>query len=139
MTTVTTILSDRYFLSQVAKRTLVFAASTITEIIRVEKSKILVLPFYSEMVSGVINYQGYILPLVSAHSILQEDAPIGRELLTAIRLQTEDGNVGVIVDRALGSTTKQQLPAALFQYHQDNDLVLMTKQLIPSAIWQPQQ
>lgn len=139
MTIIATSLADRYFLAQVAKLTLVFAASTITEIIRVEKSKILVLPFYSEMVSGVINHKGYLLPLVSAHSILQEDAPVGRELLTAIRLQMEDGNVGVIIDRALGSTTKQQLPAALFKNHQDNDLVLMTTQLIPSEIWQPQQ
>jgi chemotaxis signal transduction protein len=139
MTTNTTILADRYLLAQVANFTLVFAASTVAEIIRIEKGKVLILPFYSTMVSGLVNHNGNLLPLVSAHSILQEAAPVSRELLTAIRLQPEHGNTGIVVDRALGSSTKQQLPSALFENNRAEDLILMTPQLLPSHIWQPQQ
>jgi chemotaxis signal transduction protein len=139
MTTNTTILADRYLLAQVANLTLVFAASTVAEIIRIERGKVLILPFYSTMVSGLVNHNGNLLPLVSAHSILQEAAPVGRELLTAIRLQPEHGNAGIVVDRALGSSTKQQLPSALFENNRAEDLILMTPQLLPSHIWQPQQ
>jgi chemotaxis signal transduction protein len=133
------VLRDRYLLTQVADLTLVFAAASVTEIIRIEKSKILTLPCYSFQVAGVVNHNGQLIPLVSAHSLLQQIPTRNQEIWTVIRLQADDGNIGIIIDRAIGNTTKKQLPTPLFTDRRVDSLVLMTPQLIPSKIWQPQQ
>jgi chemotaxis signal transduction protein len=133
------VLRDRYLLTQVADLTLVFAAATVAEIIRVEKSKILTLPFYSVQVAGVVNHNGQLIPLLSAHSLLQQAPTRNQEIWTVIRLQSDEGHIGIVIDRAIGSTTKKQLPPALFTDRQVDSLVLMTTQLLPSNIWQPQQ
>jgi chemotaxis signal transduction protein len=133
------VLRDRYLLTQVADLTLVFAAATVTEIIRVEKSKILALPFYSVQVAGVVNHNGQLIPLLSAHSLLQQVPTRNQEIWTVIRLQADEGNIGIVIDRAIGSTTKKQLPPPLFTDRKVDSLVLMTSQLLPSKIWQPQQ
>jgi chemotaxis protein histidine kinase CheA len=139
MTITTTGLADRYLLTQVANLTLVFAAATVAEIIRVESNKVLVLPFYGVHVAGVVNQNGQLLPLVSAHSILRQAPARKQEIWTAVRLQADEGNIGIVIDRAIGSTTKKQLPPPLFTDRQVDSLVLMTAQLIPTNIWQPQQ
>ncbi len=133
------VLRDRYLLTQVADLTLVFAAATVAEIIRVEKSKILTLPFYSVQVAGVVNHNGQLIPLISAHSLLQQVPTRNQEIWTVIRLQSDDGNIGIVVDRAIGSTTKKQLPPPLFTDRKVDSLVLMTSQLLPTKIWHPQQ
>jgi chemotaxis signal transduction protein len=132
-------LLNRYLLTQVADLTLVFAAATVAEIIRIEKSKVLTLPFYSLQVAGVVNHNGQLLPLISAHALLQQVSARSHDIWTAIRLQSAEGNIGIVIDRAIGSTTQQQLPPALFTDRQVDSLVLMTSQLLPSKIWQPQQ
>jgi chemotaxis signal transduction protein len=132
-------LLNRYLLTQVADLTLVFAATTVAEIIRIEKSKVLTLPFYSAQVAGVVNHNGQLLPLISAHSLLQQVSGRNQDIWTAIRLQSEEGYIGIVIDRAIGNTTKQQLPPALFTDRQVDSLVLMTSQLLPPKIWQPQQ
>lgn len=137
-TATTTSLAERYLLTQVADLTLVFAAATVAEIIRIEKSKVLPLPCYSTQLAGIVNHNGQLLPLISAHSLLQQDPVRNQEIWTVIRLQTDDGNVGIVIDRAIGNTTKKQLPAPLFTDRRVDSLVLMTSQLIPSKIWQPQ-
>jgi chemotaxis signal transduction protein len=139
MTITATSLADRYLLTQVADLTLVFAAANVTEIIRVEKSKILTLPFYSFQVAGLVNHNGQLIPLLSAHSLLQQVPTRNQEIWTVIRLQADEGHIGIVIDRAIGSTTKKQLPPPLFTDHRVDSLVLMTAQLLPSNIWQPQQ
>jgi chemotaxis signal transduction protein len=122
-------LAERYLMTQVGTLQLVFAAAQVTEIIRVEKSKILGFPFYSTLISGIVNHNGSLLPLVSGHI-----------LITAIRLRYANSDIAIIVDRALGSTNKKQLPPKLFgDKGQDGDLVLMNPQLLPAETWLPQQ
>jgi chemotaxis signal transduction protein len=139
MTVTATSLTDRYLLAQVADLTLVFAATMVAEIIRIERSKVLNLPFYDSQVAGIINHNGQLLPLISAHSLLQQASPRSQEIWTVMRLQLEDSHIGITVDRAIGNSTKAQLPPQLLVEHQVDAWVLMTPQLLPAQIWQPQQ
>jgi chemotaxis signal transduction protein len=133
-------LAERYLMTQVGTLQLVFAAAQVTEIIRVEKSKILGFPFYSTLILGIVNHNGSLLPLVSGHTLLQQEKSTAQELITAIRLRYANSDIAIIVDRALGSTNKKQLPPKLFgDKGQDGDLILMNPQLLPPETWLPQQ
>jgi hypothetical protein len=72
--------------------------------------------------------------------LLQQEKSTTQELITAIRLRYANSDIAIIVDRALGSTNKKQLPPKLFgDKGQDGDLVLMNPQLLPAETWLPHQ
>jgi chemotaxis signal transduction protein len=138
-TLVSSSLAERYLMTQVGDLKLVFAATQVTEIVRIEKSKILGLPFYSTLILGIINHNGHLMPLISAHTLLQQEKSTSQELLTAIRLKYASNDIGIVVDRALGSTTKKHLSAKLFSEEgRDGSSIMMNSQLISPEVWQPQ-
>ncbi len=82
---------------------------------------------------------GCLMPLISASGLLQQEQLTSPELLTVIRLKYSSNDVGIVVDRTLGSITKHQLPPDLSNSQgSDSTWVMMSSQLIPSEIWQPQ-
>ena len=129
-------LQSRYILTQVGQQQLVFPSRWVGEILLIDRSQILNLPFYDRALLGIVHHNGNIVPLLSAHSLLVETvsqnarfkAP--RETLTAIQLNlTANGlaGVGIVVDQVIGSLTPEQLTEQrLFQLSD-----------IPSQIWQP--
>lgn len=136
-------LVDRFILTQVAQSTLVFPAAWVAEIIRIDRSQILDLPFYNSLLIGIINYQSQVIPLIAAARFLETLQPfVSKERLIIIRLNQAAGelaNIGVIVDRAIGASTRNELPCELFE--QSNiaaKMLLMCPELIPSNLWQPQ-
>jgi chemotaxis signal transduction protein len=138
-----TLLADRYILTQVERLTLVFPAVWVAEIIRLDRSQILDLPFYAPLLLGVVNHNAQITPLIAAARLLETSAPFNlQERLMVIRLNEAAGkiaNVGIVVDRAIGSSTRQELPPDLFASSTINaELVLMRHELIPADLWQPQ-
>jgi chemotaxis signal transduction protein len=138
-----TLLADRYILTQVERLTLVFPAVWVAEIIRLDRSQILDLPFYDPLLIGIINHDARITPLIAAARLMETSEAFSlKERLMVVRLNETAGklaNIGIVVDRAIGGSTRQELPPELFDPSQiTTETVLMCPELIPSNLWQPQ-
>ena len=135
-----TALVDRFILTQVERQTLVFPATWVAEILRIEKSQILDLPFYDSLLVGVANHNSQIIPLIIGARLLKLEHSLPERLIV-VRLNenaTRLENVGIIVDRAIGSSTRDQLPSELFITNDADDMVMMRSLLVPIRLWQPQ-
>jgi chemotaxis signal transduction protein len=136
-----TLLADRFILTEVERFTLVFPAVWVAEIFRIDRSQILDLPFYDSLMMGIVHHNGQIIPLVAASRLLKVDKFVGRERLVVIKLDRTAGklaNIGVIVDRAIGTSNRQDLPPELFIDSTTIDQMLMIHpDLIPTDLWQP--
>ncbi len=135
-----TSLTDRFILTQVERQTLVFPATWVAEIMRIEKSQILDLPFYDPLLLGIANYNGQITPLIVGARLLQLEHSLSERLIVVRLNETANrlGNVGIIVDRAIGSITSDDLPPELFTANSAEAMVMMRSQLVPTSLWQPQ-
>lgn len=143
-----TTLAERYILTQVGPETLIFPAVWVAEIVRIERSQILELPFYDPLVIGIVHHNASVMPLVSAYQLLQQEQPILRELLMVLRLSDVTGslaNLGLVIDRALGSSSRAELPPALFAASAASDdkpsadrMALLNPDWFSPQRWQPQ-
>ncbi|MGQ9865970.1 MAG: chemotaxis protein CheW [Pseudanabaenaceae cyanobacterium] len=129
----------RLVLVTLGEQTLAFADTLVAEILLVERSYILPLPFYGSPVLGVINHQGGGVPLVSLRRALDDPAAILPEKLTVVRL-TELApaglaGMGVVVDRLVGSVAREEWPPLATATYVLAESVLA--QLKPS-LWVPQ-
>jgi hypothetical protein len=134
-------LADRFILTQVADLTLVFPATWVAEIVRIDRSQIMDLPFYDPLLVGIANYNGRVTPLIAAARLLEVGKLSVPERSIVVRLnETADrlGNVGFIVDRAIGNTTRAELPPEIFTTERSGSLVMMHSNLVPTNLWQPQ-
>lgn len=142
----TTTLLARYILTQVDQYTLVFPAAWVTEIVRIERSQVLELPFYAPLLLGIVHQNGVIVPLVATHRLLQREQATLRETFTIVRLSSTTGhfaNVGLVIDRALGMSSRSELPPALFESSTaieaaPGSMVLINLEWLPPTLWQPQ-
>ena len=117
-----------------------FPATWIAEIIRIDRSQILDLPFYDPILTGIIHYNGQITPLIASARLLEVAPRSLPERLVVMRLDRgAEGlqNVGLIVDRAIGSTTQSELPSELFSSNRSGSTIMMESSLVPSNLWQP--
>lgn len=148
--------ADRYILTQVGAKQLVFPADWVTEILLLERSQILMLPFYDPMLLGVVHHHGQLMPLVSMWQVLENTAAPTRELLSVVQLSVAAdrlAGVGIVVDRALDNRLRQQLPDALFASQakapparpleqppkeSSQPMQLFRPELLPDRLWQPQ-
>ncbi len=137
------VLTDRFVLTEVDKFTLVFPAVWVTDILRIDRSQILDLPFYNPLIVGIINHNGQITPLIATARTLKVKSFSLPEKLLVVRLNQVAGtlaNIGFIIDRAIASSTRDKLPTNLFTAMPTtaSEMVLMCPELIPAEIWQPQ-
>jgi chemotaxis signal transduction protein len=136
-----TTLADRFILTGVAHLTLVFPAVWVAEILRIERSQILDLPFYNPLLVGIVNHGGLVTPLIAATRLLDVDSSTLPERLLVVRLDRTAGNlanVGIIVDRAIGSSNRDELPPSLFESGSDDtQMRLISPETIPPDLWQP--
>ncbi|ABW26144.1 chemotaxis protein CheW [Acaryochloris marina] len=139
-------IKERYILTQVGAWVLIFPARWVAEIFRIQRSQILDLPFYQSPLSGVTHHNSQIIPLASAHQVLQTQENTLRETVTVLQLNRKAErltNMGIIVDRTLGSASKEQLsPSVLTSqalYPQGTDSqVLFQPDWFPPDLWHPQ-
>lgn len=137
-------LSDRFILAQVTPLTLVIPAVWVAEVFRAERSQILPLPFYGPLLAGIIHQGGRVLPLVSAHQLLNAQSNLLGENLLVIKLGDAAGTlaqVGLIVDRTLSTQTRAHLPASVFatpfQANHHQTMILLRPELVSPEVWQP--
>ena len=130
-----TALVDRYLLTEVGKYTLVFQANWVIEILQVDQSKVLKIPYYSPAILGIANYHNIFLTLVAGSQFLSEVQPVRTDHFTVVRLGgtiKSWQNTGVVIDRVLGYVVKKDLPTT-----QQDLFVLANSQLLPNHLWQP--
>ena len=135
-------LCDRFLLTQVGQTILVLPSVWVAEIVRIERAQVLKLPFYSSRIAGIVHHSGSLVPLVSTHRLLQNEAPGLRDLFLMVRLSSAAGslaNIGLTLDSALGSKTRSELPPELFQSPQVTNAatVLLSQDWFPCDLWQP--
>lgn len=138
----------RCILTQIGEQKISFPSQWVAEIMLIERSQILNIPFYDSRLLGMVHHQGNIIPLVT----LQLANPVSQERLIqrqriqdkliAIRLSSsvsELSGVGLIVDQVIGSISQEQL--LLNQQpttESSNDSIEMFQpERIPQVIWQP--
>ncbi len=130
-----TALIDRYLLTEVGKYTLVFPANWVSEVLQVDQNKVLQIPHYASAILGVANHHNNFLTLVAGWQFLPETQPSRIDRFTVVRLgatMKNWQNIGVVIDRVLGSMVKKDFPAI------PKDLfVLANSQLLPNYLWQP--
>jgi chemotaxis signal transduction protein len=142
-TTPQTSLADRFITTQVERFTLVFPAVWVAEILRIDRTQILDLPFYGSPLLGIINHKAQSTPLIAIAKLLDPQAvEKSSERVMVVKLNAAAGvlaHVGIVVDRAIGSNTSQELPTAIFESPTTTaTTLLMRPELIPATIWQPQ-
>ncbi|OIP68776.1 MAG: hypothetical protein AUK48_15225 [Oscillatoriales cyanobacterium CG2_30_44_21] len=108
---------NRYIVAKSGERTITFPDVLVSEIMIIERTSILPLPFYKPAIIGVIHHQANIIPLLLLQLILGEQKALLTESLTLIRLSgvvndlnTQLGDkhlagIGVVIDRVVGSLT----------------------------------
>jgi chemotaxis signal transduction protein len=124
-------LENRFILTQSAKFTLAIPAAWVNEILRVERSRILHLPFYRELVLGITHHAGSVLPLISTALLLNQQHTNLKDVSTVIGLgakAAELNGMGLVVDRVLQSAAQSELPA---------DAVILDVQMFKPDLWQP--
>jgi hypothetical protein len=115
----------------------------VVEIFRAERSQILALPFYSPLLLGITHHGGRVLPLLSTHCLLNAPSPTLRENTMVVKLSDQAGalaQVGLVIDRPLGSQTRAELPTTVFvddAQTSDPSLVLLRPELMSVDLWQP--
>jgi hypothetical protein len=98
--------SIQYVLTRIGSRKLAFAAVWVSEIVPVERSQILSLPFYDAQLLGLFHHQGTLIPLIAA-----TDYPGFQERWAAICLSSAAGDwagAAVAVEQVLGGATETQ-------------------------------
>jgi hypothetical protein len=138
---------NRYILTQVGNQQIAFPSQWVVEIMLIEQSQILNLPFYDSRLLGVVHHQSSIIPLV----ILQSPHPSDtkrliqrqriQETLTAIRLSqavSTLSGVGLIVDRVIGSIAQEQLSLNVQKATESSNpqIEVFQPERIPQSIWQ---
>lgn len=135
-TSTPTALADRYLLTEVGQYTLVFPATWISEILRIERCKVLQMPHYAPEILGIAHYQNAFLTLVAGWRFLPESQSSRADQFTVVRIGANVSrwqNVGITVDRVLGSTGKEHFPPKA----QQDFFVVATTKFLPPNLWQP--
>lgn len=137
-------VSDRYILTHAGTQQLAFPAQWVAEILLVERSQILVLPFYDPMLLGVIHHHGQIVPLVSIWQALAGAVAPTRETLCIVQLSQDAGRlsgIGIVVDRASDTCMRDALsnPDALQPEALSREPIqFFQPQLVSDYLWKPQ-
>jgi CheW-like domain len=149
--TTQTVLADRFILTGVdspqerlrQQFTLVFPAVWVAEIVRIDRDQILDLPFYDPLLTGIIHHDGQIVPLIAAARLLKVEKFALRERLIVVKLNQAFGNlanIGLVVDRVIGTSNREELDPELFTTPiTASEMLMMRPDLIPTDLWQPRQ
>ncbi len=140
LTNATTVIPETQhstdILTRCAGQILCFPAVWVMDILVVERSKILRLPFYPEALLGVVHYQAKVVPLVTLNRSVSDGSRFTQSSLMAVRLAATTGplqGVAVVVEQLLGHASEADIgdPSELGKA---NRFQLSD---IPSDLWQP--
>ena len=126
------ILQERYLIALLEDQKIAFPSRLVRDILIIERSQLLVLPFYDPACLGVVYDRDEIIPLVSTKKILGiTENKLLQSTLTAVRLNSSAehlAGVALTVDRMEKSVGADELSRE--RKFQLTD--------IPPKIWKPQ-
>ena len=127
------VLENQYILTQVGMQRIAFPAMSVAGILLIERSRILTLPFYDEVILGIAHHQGQLVTLVTFQQLLEGTPSHSREVFNAIQLGNQSGapSLGLIVDRLLGNCGEEQVSTS-------DDIERFQPDLLKPELWQPQ-
>jgi len=104
---------SRYVLAYLGTMSLVFPDVFVSEIMIVERSELMTIPFFNSSILGLVHQQGVIVTLVSLRQAFLGAAnrALIPEKMTVVRLSDEleaFAGAGLVVDRVTGSISSEQ-------------------------------
>lgn len=138
---------ERYILTRIDQQLIAFPPAWVAEIVVVERSRILNLPFYDSTVLGVIHHRGSIIPLISLQSQENKEDPLVKryrtqETLTVVRLSSSAeqlAGVGLVVEQVFGSASATQVSGDQPSIQELNQsFTMFCPENISPSIWQAQ-
>lgn len=134
---------QRIILTQVGSEVVTFPSEWVGEILTLDRTRILPLPFYSPSLVGVVHDQGQVFPLISLALLIGGISPT-QEQLNVIRLHQrvpDLGGAGLIVDRILGAEASDAEEITASDPSSSLDAHLPRKPfewgMIPTSLWMP--
>ncbi len=128
------LLQNRYIIAVIKEQKIAFLSQLVSETIAIERRKILTLPMYDRSLIGIVHDRGDIIPLIAWDSDVETIAKhLAKETLIAIRLSHLAGDlqgVGLLVDRAIGTLSQEQVEAP------ESQIKIWELQNIPQHTWQ---
>jgi chemotaxis signal transduction protein len=123
----------RYILAGLGERVLYIPDAYVSEVVMVDRTYVLPMPFYHTAVLGVAPHQGSLLPLLLLRRALGDTNALVPETLVVVFLSVSAPLAGaaLVVDRVLGSVS--QMPEQPEAVSMDE----VCAQL-PKLLWQPQ-
>jgi len=138
-------LQDRQILTQIGDRRLAFPSSWVAEILLIERSQILNLPFYDPVILGIVHHHGQIIPLIAIQRVFEGTVKALRETVSVVQLSLATGDlagVGIVVDRALESqiskTASTETPSWADAVQPAESLIFFRPDILSDRLWQPQ-
>lgn len=147
-------LQDRYILTQVGDQQFAFPSVCVAEILLIERSQILTLPFYDSTLLGVVHHHGRIVPLVEIQRLFKKTSGLMRETVNVVQLSQDTehlAGIGIVVDQVLDNRSGGQFAdAALNVAVSDSELPgsvplpvkgavqLFRPELLSDRLWIPQ-
>ncbi|MGF1536000.1 MAG: chemotaxis protein CheW [Elainellaceae cyanobacterium] len=126
------IQGNQFILTQVGDRRIAFPTSMIASILLTERSQVLALPFYHEMVLGIVHHQGQLVTLMALQHLIEGKPSQIKEVFNALQLSESTGmpGLGLIVDQLLGQCGDDRMAA-------DSDIERFQTQMLTPTLWQP--
>jgi chemotaxis signal transduction protein len=109
-------LQERYILTQVEDQQFAFPSLWVAEILLIERSQILTIPFYDAAILGVVHHHGRIVPLVEIRRLVKKTSGLMRETVNVVQLSQEAehlAGIGIVVDKVLDGRSQDQFDQAL--------------------------
>jgi chemotaxis signal transduction protein len=139
-------LQDRYILTQVGDQQFAFPSVCVAEVLLIERSQILTLPFYDAALLGVVHHRGRIVPLVEIQRLFKKTSGLMRETVNVVQLSQDTehlAGVGIVVDRVLDGGSREQfddeaasLTASAWSSRKPTQLFHL--ELLGDRLWLPQ-
>lgn len=123
----------RYILAGLGERVLYIPDAYVSEVVMVDRTYVLPMPFYHPALLGVAPHQGKLLPLLLLRRALGDTNALVPETLVVVLLSMSSRLAGaaLVVDRVLGSVAQEPRQADAISIDQ------VCAQL-PRLLWQPQ-
>jgi chemotaxis signal transduction protein len=135
----------RYVLASLGNLNIVCPDVFVAEIMIVERSELLPIPFFDRAILGLVHHQGLIVPLVSLKRALLKDKVLVPERITVVRLSDEIeaiSGAGLVVDRVISSISSKQYEQMQVANAKSSQFEYMRlESLLPhlgQTIWEPQ-
>jgi len=145
--TISASLQDRYVLTQVGDQQFAFPSVCVAEILLIERSQILGLPFYDAAILGVVHNHGRIVPLVELKRLFKKTSGLMRETVNVVQLSQDMehlAGIGIVVDKVLDGRSQEQVSDEAFSLASsassppEASVQLFHRELLSDRLWMPQ-